>query len=82
MKPLIKYWGGKTKKIPLQIRHIPQFSGRYIESFFCGGALFFSINHEMPLSMIITLNSWLYCEKNNTTMEKEKKTLLSVQGIE
>ncbi len=41
MKPMIKYRGGKSKEIPNIMWHIPRFSGRYIEPFFGGGALFF-----------------------------------------
>mgnify|MGYP004527965469 CR=1 FL=1 len=41
MKPLIKYRGGKSKEIPNIQKHIPLFSGRYIEPFFGGGALYF-----------------------------------------
>lgn len=41
MKPLIKYRGGKSKEIPNIQKHIPQFSGKYIEPFFGGGALYF-----------------------------------------
>jgi len=41
MKPLIKYRGGKTKELPHLLRHVPVYSGRYIEPFFGGGALFF-----------------------------------------
>ena len=41
MKPMIKYRGGKTKEIPHIMWHVPRFSGRYVEPFFGGGALFF-----------------------------------------
>lgn len=41
MKPLVKYRGGKSKEIPNIIKHIPKFSGNYIEPFFGGGALYF-----------------------------------------
>ncbi len=41
MKPIIKYRGGKSKEIPQILPYIPQFTGRYIEPFFGGGALFF-----------------------------------------
>ena len=41
MKPLIKYRGGKSKEIPNIQKHIPQFSGKYMEPFFGGGALYF-----------------------------------------
>lgn len=50
MKPLVKYRGGKSKEIRHLIRHIPHFSGRYIEPFFGGGALFF---HLEPKKAII-----------------------------
>ncbi|MBQ7158530.1 MAG: DNA adenine methylase [Treponema sp.] len=50
MKPLIKYRGGKSKEIPHIVKHIPQFSGRYIEPFFGGGALYF---HLEPKKAVI-----------------------------
>lgn len=50
MKPMIKYRGGKSKEIPHIMWHIPRFSGRYVEPFFGGGALFF---HLEPREAII-----------------------------
>lgn len=47
---MIKYRGGKSKEIPNIMWHIPRFSGRYIEPFFGGGALFF---HLEPKKAII-----------------------------
>lgn len=41
MKPMIKYRGGKSKEIPNIMWYVPRFSGRYIEPFLGGGALFF-----------------------------------------
>lgn len=41
MKPMLKYRGGKSKEIPHIMCHIPNFSGRYIEPFVGGGALYF-----------------------------------------
>lgn len=41
MKPLIKYRGGKSREIPHIEPYIPRYTGRYIEPFFGGGALFF-----------------------------------------
>ncbi len=46
MKPMIKYRGGKSKEIPYIIKDIPRFSGRYVEPFFGGGALFFFLEPE------------------------------------
>ncbi|MEF2577257.1 MAG: Dam family site-specific DNA-(adenine-N6)-methyltransferase [Bacteroidales bacterium] len=57
MKPIIKYRGGKSKEIPYISRHIPQYTGKYIEPFFGGGALYF---HLEPKSAIINdINSKL-----------------------
>ncbi len=50
MKPIIKYRGGKSKEIPAIMWQVPRFSGRYIEPFFGGGALFF---HLEPREAII-----------------------------
>jgi DNA adenine methylase len=57
MKPLVKYRGGKSKEIPNLINHIPNFSGRYIEPFFGGGALFFYL--EPKKAIINDINSKL-----------------------
>ncbi len=57
MKPLIKYRGGKSKEIPQLIKHIPKFSGRYIEPFFGGGALYFYL--EPKRAIINDINSKL-----------------------
>lgn len=57
MKPMIKYRGGKSKEIPHIMWHIPRFTGRYIEPFFGGGAMFF---HLEPRQAIINdINSKL-----------------------
>lgn len=57
MKPLVKYRGGKSKEIPRLIKHIPQYSGRYIEPFFGGGALYFHL--EPNKAIINDINSKL-----------------------
>lgn len=49
MKPLIKYRGGKSKEIPHILPHIPLFTGRYIEPFFGGGALFFYLEPKRAI---------------------------------
>lgn len=54
---MIKYRGGKSKEIPYIMWHIPRFTGRYIEPFLGGGALFF---HLEPRQAIINdINSKL-----------------------
>ncbi len=57
MKPLVKYRGGKSKEIPHLIKHIPQYTGRYIEPFFGGGALYFHL--EPKKAIINDINSKL-----------------------
>ena len=57
MKPLLKYRGGKSKEIPNIEKHIPKFSGKYIEPFFGGGALFFYL--EPQKAIINDVNSKL-----------------------
>lgn len=57
MKPLVKYRGGKSKEIPQLFKHIPKYSGRYIEPFFGGGALFFYL--EPRRAIINDINSKL-----------------------
>ena len=49
MKPMIKYRGGKSKEIPVITWHIPRFSGRYIEPFLGGGALFFHLEPHQAI---------------------------------
>ena len=46
---MIKYRGGKSKEIPNIIWHIPRFSGRYIEPFLGGGALFFYLEPKKAI---------------------------------
>ena len=57
MKPMLKYRGGKSKEIPHIMWHIPRFTGRYIEPFFGGGALFFHL--EPRQSIINDINTKL-----------------------
>lgn len=43
---MIKYRGGKSKEISNILWHIPRFTGRYVEPFFGGGALFFYLEPQ------------------------------------
>lgn len=49
MKPMIKYRGGKSKEIPHIMGHVPRFTGRYIEPFLGGGALFFFLEPRQAI---------------------------------
>lgn len=57
MKPMIKYRGGKSKEIEHFLKHMPNFSGRYIEPFLGGGALYFYL--EPPKAIINDINTRL-----------------------
>lgn len=81
MKPIIKYRGGKSKEIPQILPYIPQFTGRYIEPFLGGGALFFYL---APRNAIINdINKNLidfYCDvKNNYSKMREE--LLKIETV-
>mgnify|MGYP000910734389 FL=1 len=74
MKPLIKYRGGKSKEIPYIVTQIPRFSGRYIEPFFGGGALYFYL--EPHKAIINDINSKLIdfyrgVQQNYSSLRKE-----------
>lgn len=57
MKPIIKYRGGKSKELAHIEQFIPRFSGRYVEPFFGGGAVFFHL--EPRLAIINDINGAL-----------------------
>lgn len=46
MKSFIKWPGGKDKEWPIIKKYLPQYTGRYIEPFVGGGAIFFNINNS------------------------------------
>ncbi len=48
-KPILKWAGGKTQMLSELLPRIPQTYGRYIEPFFGGGALFFSLNPDQAI---------------------------------
>ena len=45
-RPLLKWAGGKTQLLPELLAKVPKRFGKYIEPFFGGGALFFSLRPE------------------------------------
>jgi len=79
MKPLVKYRGGKSKEIHHLIKHIPSFTGRYIEPFFGGGALYFYL--EPPKAIINDINSKLMAFYKGVKLDFEllSKELLEIE---
>lgn len=48
-KPILKWAGGKTQMLGELMPRVPKTYGRYIEPFFGGGALFFSLKPEYAI---------------------------------
>ena len=46
MNPVLKYRGGKSREIPRFLQYVPNDFDRYIEPFFGGGALYFSLESK------------------------------------
>lgn len=44
VRPVLKWAGGKTQLLPQLLPLLPQCSGKYIEPFFGGGALYFALD--------------------------------------
>jgi len=45
MKTILKWPGGKEKELPIIRRYMPEYTGRYVEPFVGGGAVFFDQNN-------------------------------------
>ena len=80
MKPIIKYRGGKSKEILQILPYIPQFTGRYIEPFFGGGALFFYLAPSNAIINDINKNliNFYSDVKNNYSKMKEELSAIEM----
>lgn len=81
MKPLIKYRGGKSKEISHLEKHIPQFSGRYIEPFFGGGAMFFYLEPKRAIISDINSKLMAFYTGVKTNFEMLKKELSDIERL-
>lgn len=81
MKPIIKYRGGKSKEIPQILPYIPSFTGRYIEPFFGGGALFFYLEPHNAIINDINSNLITFYEDVKYNYSKIKKELSEIEKI-
>ena len=79
MKPIIKYRGGKSKEIPQILPHIPRFTGRYIEPFFGGGALFFYLEPSNAIINDINKNLIDFYKDVKNNYHKIKEELLAIE---
>lgn len=74
MKPLIKYRGGKSNEISHIVKHIPHYTGRYIEPFFGGGALYFHLEPKKAIINDINVKLMAFykgVQSNYPTLRKE-----------
>lgn len=81
MKPMIKYRGGKSKEIPNIMWHIPRFSGRYVEPFFGGGALYFYLEPREAIINDINTKLIAFYRGVRDDYEKLRKELDEVENI-
>ena len=81
MKPMIKYRGGKSKEIPHIMWHIPRFTGRYIEPFIGGGALYFYL--EPREAIINDINNQLinFYKGVRNNFQKLRKELDEIETL-
>ena len=81
MKPMIKYRGGKSKEIPNIMWHIPRFSGRYVEPFFGGGALFFYLEPRQAIINDINTKLISFYRGVRDNYDKLREELNEVEAI-
>jgi len=79
MKPLVKYRGGKSKEIIYIEKHIPNFTGRYIEPFFGGGALYFYLRPKEAIINDINSKLIAFYEGVKSNFEHLKKELAEIE---
>ncbi len=78
MQPLIKWPGGKTSELEVLKKHLPEFSGNYIEPFFGGGALFFDLQPKKAVINDISKNLMAMYSFIGTKNEKFKKCVYGI----
>lgn len=81
MKPIIKYRGGKSKEIPQILPYIPQFTGRYIEPFLGGGALFFYLAPSNAIINDINKNLIHFYSDVKNNYSKMREELFEIETI-
>ena len=81
MKPMIKYAGGKSGEIEVIKKFIPEYSGKYIEPFLGGGALYFSLEPEK--AVINDINSRLieFYQGISNDYDRIKKELSALESV-
>ena len=81
MKPMIKYRGGKSKEIPHIMKHIPIFTGRYIEPFLGGGAVFFHLEPKQAIINDINTPLMAFYEGVRNCYKELRQELDTIESI-
>ena len=81
MKPLIKYRGGKSQEITQIINHIPKYTGRYIEPFFGGGALYFYLEPSKAIINDINFKLMAFYAGVKSNFELLQKELSEIEEV-
>ena len=81
LKPVLKYVGGKSRELSEIKKYLPEFSGKYIEPFLGGGALYFNLE---PKSAIINdlnkplMNFYTSIRDNYEEVVEELKSIQTI----
>jgi DNA adenine methylase len=78
MKPLIKWTGGKSKEIKHIERFLPKKSELYVEPFFGGGAMFFSLKPKKAIERVQSLSN-KRVEKKDQEIKDVKQNLKNLR---
>ena len=81
MNPIVKYRGGKSKELQIILKYLPEFTGRYIEPFFGGGALYFHLETENAIINDINGKLMKFYEGVRDDYEKLRMELDSVESL-
>ena len=68
-KPIMKWAGGKSQLLTELLPRIPNYTGKYIEPFFGGGALYLAFQPENA--------TW----KKKNSMQKKKRELSPIRYL-
>ncbi|WP_373798211.1 DNA adenine methylase [Glaesserella sp.] len=81
MKPILKYRGGKSKELSEILPFIPNFTGRYIEPFLGGGAMFFELAKEGSIINDINENLISFYKNLQLYPRQVRKELEELQHV-
>lgn len=78
---MIKYRGGKSREIPIIMKHIPDYKGRYIEPFLGGGAVFFHLEPKQAIVNDINTPLMVFYEGVRNHYKELRQELDAIENI-